>query len=228
MEKHFELAMQQIRSDLITMATRAEEAVRDAVKSFVTRDTALAQQVIENDTEINEHERAVDQAIFTIEALAAPVAMDLRFLFAAEKINKDIERIGDHAVNIAQAAIRVVGIDPAGTIGFPAILETMASCCRSMLNDTITCFIESDTQKALSVLEADEQVDTLCASMEQAVVAMIRNHVETVEVGLVLTYVAHNLERVGDLSTNIAEDVIFHAQAKDVKHHHLDEIPAGN
>ena len=224
MEKHFESELSGLRNLLIDMATRAEEAVHEAIKGFLFRDIEASRLVIENDSKINDAEMTIDREIFRIEALAKPVAGDLRFLFAAEKINKDIERIGDHAVNIAQATIKVAGHDPFGTVPYPSILETMATITRRMLSDTVSCFVDGDSQQALKVLEDDDQVDELNDRMEETVARMIRENVETVEVGLVLTYVSRNLERIADLSTNIAEDVIFQAKATDVKHHHFEGL----
>jgi len=131
------------------------------------------------------------------------------------KINKDLERIGDHAVNIAQSAMNCIGF--ARPMNGPDI-QLMASMTERMLSDAINCFVNNDTQLALSVLEHDDLVDDLNRAMSREVIDVVKRDVATVEAALELLRVSKNLERIADLSTNIAEDVIFHAKAKDVKH----------
>ncbi len=204
-----------IRTTIIEMATLVEEAVRNANEAFLKLNIELAHSVIYNDSEINSMELKIDKDVFECLALKAPVASDLRFLFAIQKINKDLERIGDHAVNIAQSAINchnlhqpMVGPD----------IEMMASCAINMLSDSINCIVKLDTQLALKVLEQDDQVDNLNKSIAREVINMVKKNAASVEGALELLRVSKNLERIADLSTNISEDVIFHANAKDIKH----------
>lgn len=209
--------IEHIREMVIKMATLAEESVTAAVNAFLALDSAMARDVIMHDGEINNLEMEIDRAIFETLALKAPVATDLRFLFSVQKMDKDLERIGDHAVNIAQAATAC------SQMGRPVDkpdIKLMSSLTRGMLSDTITCFIKSDYQLALKVLEHDDKVDELNRSMTREVIDMVKADVTSIEVALELLAVSKNLERIGDLSTNIAEDVIFHARAKDIKHHH--------
>jgi phosphate transport system protein len=216
MELRVSKEIEHIRALVIRMATLAEEAVRDSVQAFLEFNTATAQSVIGRDGEINAMEMAIDKDVFECLALKAPVASDLRLLFSMQKINKDLERIGDHAVNIAEAALNCSG-QCKPSLG-PEI-KLMASLTRGMLSDAINSFVKSDTQLALKVLEQDDQVDDLNRAMNREVINMVKRDVATVESALELLRVSKNLERIGDLSTNVAEDVIFHANAKDVKHH---------
>jgi len=217
MELQVSKEIEHIREMVIKMATLAEESVTASLNAFLTLDNAAAKDVVMNDGAINELEMDIDRAIFETLALKAPVATDLRFLFSVQKMDKDLERIGDHSVNIAQAAM------VCAQIGRPVEkpdIKLMASLARGMLSDTITCFIKSDYQLALKVLEHDDQVDELNRSMTREVIDMVKADVTSIESALELLAVSKNLERIADLSTNIAEDVIFHARAKDIKHHH--------
>ena len=163
----------------------------------------------------------IDKAVFECLALKAPVASDLRLLFSMQKMNKDLERIGDHAVNIAQAAINCSGFGK--PVACPDI-KVMASITQSMLSDAVTCFVQADSPLALKVLENDDQVDDLNRAMTREVIEMAKKDITSIDAALELLRVSKNLERIADLSTNIAEDVIFQAQARDVKHHHMENM----
>jgi phosphate transport system protein len=210
-----------IRESAIKMATLVEEAVRYSIEAFASLDTTKGKEIIMKDRKINEYELLIDKDIFECLALRAPVASDLRFLFSLQKINKDFERIGDHAVNIAQSAINC------STFGKPDScldINVMASVTHNMLSDAITCFVNSDHRLALKVLEQDDQVDELNRAMTREVIDAIKSDAASTEAALEILRVSKNLERIADLSTNVAEDVIFHAQAIDVKHHRNDPI----
>jgi phosphate transport system protein len=216
-----------IRKMAITMATLVEEAVRASIHAYLTLDSRQANAVVEKDGEINMLEMKIDKAVFECLALKAPVASDLRLLFSIQKMNKDLERIGDHAVNIAQAAINSQSMGETENVHGKDI-ETMASITQRMLTDAITCFVQSDSQLALKVLERDDQVDELNLAMNREVIHLAKKNLASIEAALELLRVSKNLERIGDLSTNIAEDVIFQAQARDIKHHGQPEPPGGN
>lgn len=217
MERRVAKEIEHIRENVITMATKCEEAVSLAIQAFLSFDVEKAKDVIAHDGDINNLEMEIDKAIFECFALQAPVASDLRFLFSMQKMNKDLERIGDHAVNIAEAAINCH--EYCHPINTPDI-QTMSKMTMQMLSDAITCFVKDNAQLALKVMEHDEQVDELNRVMTRTVISMVRADTTTIETALELLRVSKNLERIADLSTNVAEDVIFHAQAKDVKHHH--------
>jgi phosphate transport system protein len=212
--------IENIRKMTIAMATLAEEAARAAIRAFLARDSKMGQEVVGKDGEINILEMEIDKAVFECLALKAPVASDLRLLFSMQKMNKDLERIGDHAVNIAQAAINCSGF---GKFVYGPDIKVMASITQCMLSDAVTCFIQADTQLALKVLENDDQVDELNRAMTREVIDMAKKDIASIEAALELLRVSKNLERISDLSTNIAEDVIFQAKAQDVKHHHMED-----
>ncbi|MFP4014325.1 MAG: phosphate signaling complex protein PhoU [Chitinispirillaceae bacterium] len=212
--------IEHIRELVVRMATYTEESVSDAISAFLTLDAEKAQSVIAKDGEINSMERVLDRDAFECLALRAPVASDLRLLISMMKMNKDLERIGDHAVNIAQSAINCLGFGR--PMNGPDI-QLMSSLTERMLSDAINCFVNSDTQLALSVMEHDDLVDDLNRSVSREVIETVKKDVTTVEAALELMRVSKNLERISDLCTNIAEDVIFHAKAKDIKHTHVAE-----
>ncbi len=216
MEPRSRKETEHIRKMAITMATHAEEAVQIAIRAFITFDAELGKQVVEKDAFINNLEMEIDREVFECLALKAPVANDLRQILSIQKMNKDLERIGDHAVNIAQAAINCVGF---GKSVVCHDIKVMTSITQSMLSDALTSFIQTDTQLANKVLERDDQVDDLNRAMIREVIATVKQDIATIDSALELLRVSKNLERIADLSTNIAEDVIFQANAQDVKHH---------
>jgi phosphate transport system protein len=217
---HASKEVEHIKTMVIRMATLAEESVRDSINGFLNLDIEVAQKAISRDSEINQAEMDIDKEVFKCLALKAPVAGDLRFLFSIQKINKDLERIGDHAVNISQAAINCFGF---GKKIESAQIRLMSSLTITMLSDAITCFSKTDPQLALNVLEHDDQVDDLNRAMTREVITLVKQDVTSIETSLELLRVSKNLERIADLSTNIAEDVIFHIKALDIKHKNINE-----
>jgi phosphate transport system protein len=217
---HASKEVEHIKTMVIRMATLAEESVRDSINGFLNLDIEVAQKAISRDSEINQAEMDIDKEVFKCLALKAPVAGDLRFLFSIQKINKDLERIGDHAVNISQAAINCFGF---GKKIESAQIRLMSSLTITMLSDAITCFSKTDPQLALNVLEHDDQVDDLNRAMTREVITLVKQDVTSIETSLELLRVSKNLERIADLSTNIAEDVIFHIKATDIKHKNINE-----
>jgi phosphate transport system protein len=222
MERFMEIRTQkdisQIREKVVQMAKLVETSVRDGVDSFLLPDTEKAKSVIGGDRVINMLEMEIDRETVACLVLNAPVAGDLRLLFCIQKMNKDLERIGDHAVNIAQASINVVG----SMAPFEkSSVQMMASHAITMLRDAVECFTNTDPQLALQVLENDDQVDDLNRLISKQVIDMAKHDVASVDLFLELLRVSKNLERIADLSTNIAEDVIFYIQAIDVRHHNL-------
>jgi phosphate transport system protein len=223
MERHADKEIEAIRETIIRMGTLAEESVVHSTEAFLKRDIPLAQNVIQRDGEINSLEIAVDKSLFEFLALRQPVATDLRFLFSVQKMNKDLERIGDHAVNIAQSVINYCALNQ--HIETPQ-LSVMISIARVMLSDALTSFIKGDSQLALKVLEQDDQVDDLNYGVTRDMIDQVKKDSATIEAALELIRISKNLERVADLSTNICEDVIFSSQARDVKHHATDTTAA--
>lgn len=197
------------------MGSLVEDAIGKAIASFLNADVALAQKVIKGDERINTLEIEIDNAITDVLALQQPVAIDLRLILAAQKINNDLERIGDHAVNIAES---VLAINKTSTQEPHLKIPVMAEIARQMLKNALDGFIHNDAKSGKKVLEQDDEIDELNRTMTKEVIELMRNNQQFIEGGLELIRVSKNLERVADLATNIAEEVIFLTQARVVKH----------
>jgi phosphate transport system protein len=219
MQRHFEQELDGLKTSLIKMASIVEEAIGNATQAVQTRDTALAESIISSDSRVNSLEIEIDNSIFDLLALQQPVAVDLRFILSAHKINNDLERLGDHAVNIAESALALAGFPAASSL---YVLPDMSRIARDMLRLALDGFIHRDPALGKKVLERDDEIDRLNREMTVQVITQMKAGTETVEVGLELIRVSKNLERTADLATNIAEDVIFITQARVVKHHAAD------
>ena len=216
MERHFQRELESLKTSLIKMGSVVEENIGIAIRSVLERNSDLAQRVIEADKRIDALEIEIDNTIIDLLALQQPVASDLRFIIAAQKINNDLERLGDHAVNIAEAAETLCllpGVEMLDEI------PTMADITKMMLKEALDSFILLDPAKARLVLMTDDQIDDLNRLVARRIIELVKSNTQTIECGLELSRVSRNLERVADLTTNIAEEVIFHTQARVVKHH---------
>jgi phosphate transport system protein len=216
MKRHFEQELEGLRTSLIKMGSLVEEAVALSVRSLLQRDATLSQKVIEGDDRINTLEIEIDNAIVDLLALQQPVAMDLRLIVAAQKINNDLERIGDHAVNIAESVLTLLRTQTKEPL---LEIPKMADVAQGMLASALDGFIHGDPQTASAVLTQDDVIDGLNRAMIQQVAQLIKTDQDALENGLEFIRISKNLERVADLATNIAEDVIFIAQARVLKHH---------
>ena len=216
MERHFQRDLEQLKSNVIKMGSLVEQNLTDALDAVLRNDAALASKVISADGRINQYEIEIDNGVVDLLALQQPVASDLRLILAIQKINNDLERIGDHAVNIAESAFRLVE-----TPQDEPLLEipNMSKLATEMFQQALDSFIHLNPKLAQSVLESDDRIDALNRGMNAQVIKLIKNDLKGIEGGLELLRISRNLERVADLTTNIAEEVIFHTQAKVVKHH---------
>jgi phosphate transport system protein len=226
MKRHFEKELESLKTTLIKMASLTEEVVREANESFLTGDEERATNVVENDERINSMEIEIDNAIVDLLALQQPVAIDLRLILATQKINNDLERIGDHAVNIAQSAMTFAGRGEA----MPLMeLPQMSKIAESMLREAIDGFIHQDPGMSMSVLKKDDIIDQMNVRLVQEVIAKMKTDRTSIDCGIDVIRVSRNLERIADLATNIAEEVIFILQARVVKHHAEEkESPSNN
>ena len=216
MSRHFEQELQSLKTTLIKMGSLAEDAIRSALRSLFESDAALAAKVIEGDGRINGLEIEIDNAIIDLLALKQPVAIDLRMILAAQKINNDLERIGDHAVNIAESAITLLQQE----FQEPFFeIPQMGELAQHMLRDALDSFIHNDSNLGISILEHDDEIDELNRRVVREFIDRMKKDVKTIERGMELIRISRNLERVADLATNIAEEVIFFTQARIVKHH---------
>lgn len=214
--RHFHAQLATLKQRLLDMSARAEELVDLAVEALLTRDREKADAVIQGDHDIDQRELEVERLAIELLALQQPMARDLRFIISAIKISSDLERVGDHAVNIAQSALRIIALRAPLMID-PAI-EDMARRARRMLSDALDAFVRADGVLGREVCKADDQVDALHDSVFRVLLTHMMADAKTINPSLELLLVSRNLERVADLATNIAEDAVFLAEGKQIKH----------
>jgi len=223
MQRHFEQKLEDLKANLIRMGSFAEQAIADSIRALLDGNIELAEQVIMQDKQIDLFEIVIDGSVVDLLALQQPVAKDLRFILAASKINNDLERIGDHAVNIAESARYCASLPRSGiTVDIPQA----AQITKAMLRDSIDGFIHNNTDLCRAVLKSDDLIDSINQRTCQEMVAVMKKNPDIIEYALELVRVSRNLERVADLATNIAEEVIFATDATVVKHHKSDSGPA--
>ena len=220
MERHFDKELNNLKAKMEKMARLAQESLSACTRALIEKDKSIAEKTFGNEREINNLEIEIDHAVADAFALHQPVAVDLRFLLAIQKINNDMERIGDHCVNIAQSAISYAGYDHRGQM---LELPKMITIAQAMLGDACESFFNKNMQLARTVLESDDTLDELNRANTREAIHLVKNDKTNIELALELLRVSRNLERIGDLSTNIAEEVIFHVQARVVKHHAEDK-----
>jgi phosphate transport system protein len=198
------------------MGGLAEERVRLAVQGLVDRDVAVIDTVLRGDEPINELHVEIDDRCFKLLALHQPMATDLRSIVAAVKINTDLERVGDLAVNIAEAAKRYASHPPVKRL---IDIPRMGNLAQTMLRDALDAFVKRDAALAQHVLDEDDKLDDLKTQVFRELLTYMLSDPVTIEPALDLILVSRHLERIGDHATNIAEDVIFMVSALDVRHH---------
>jgi phosphate transport system protein len=217
--RHFQEELEQLKKRLLEMGGLAEEHVRLAIKGLVDRDHELIERVLVEDEPINRLHIEIDNRCFTLLALYQPMAADLRTIVAAVKINTDLERVGDLAVNIAEAARRYCTHPPVKKL---IDIPRMATIAQTMLRDALDAFVRRDTALAQQVLNEDDRLDSLKTQIFRELLTYMLQDPTTIEPALDLILVSRHLERIGDHATNIAEDVIFIVSARDVRHHASD------
>ena len=215
--RHFHEQLGALKQRLLAMSARAEELVELSVDALLTHDVGKAQAVIEADKEIDQQELDIEQLTVELLALQQPMARDLRFLISAIRVTSDLERVGDHAVNIAQSVIRLHAL-PTRLTPEPSIAE-MARRARSMLADALDAFVRGDGALGRDVCLRDDIVDALHESLFRALLTYMMGDPRTINPSLELLLVSRNLERVADLATNIGENAVFMAEGKQIKHH---------
>jgi phosphate transport system protein len=214
--RHFQEELEGLQARLLEMGGLAEERVRAAVNGLVARDTTLIDKVMRGDEPVNELHIEIDNRCFTLLALYQPMATDLRSIVAAVKINTDLERVGDLAVNIAEAARRYTMHPPVKKL---IDIPRMAEIAQAMLRDALDSYVRRDTALAQSVLNQDDELDALKTQVFRELLTYMLQDPATIEPSLDLILISRHLERIGDHATNVAEDVIFMVSAKDVRHH---------
>jgi phosphate transport system protein len=215
--RHFHDQLSSLKEQLLGMSSKAEERTDIAVDALLTRDRDKANLVIAGDADLNRLEVEVEQAAVELLALQQPMARDLRFIIGAIKVSNDLERVGDHAVNIAESAIRLAE-KPNISIRIPEI-EVMARRARKMLSDSLDAFIRADGALGRKVCRDDDVVDSLHDSVFRVLLTHMMADPKTITPSLELLLVGRNLERIADLATNIGEDAVYLAEGKQIKHH---------
>ena len=214
--RHFHEQLDQLKQRLLDMSERAEALVDLSVEALLRRDAGKAVAVIESDSELDSLEVEVEGLAVSLLALQQPMARDLRFIISAIRISSDLERVGDHAVNIAQSTQRLVEMK-SDIIPDPEI-EDMARRARLMLGDSLDAFVRADGVLGRDVCRRDDQVDALHDSLFRILLTHMLEDPTTISAALELFLVSRNLERVADLATNIAEDAVYLAEGKTIKH----------
>ncbi len=215
--RHFHDQLAHLKQRLLDMSDLATSLMDLAVDALLSRDANMAEAVITGDRDLDALELEVEDQAIGLLALQQPMARDLRFIIASIKVSNDLERVGDHAVNIAQCAIRLTSSSTMITPD-PEIAD-MARRARQMLRDSLTAFVRADGALGREVCRADDEVDAMHNSMFRILVTHMMEDARTITPSLELLLVSRNLERVADLATNIGEDAVFLAEGKQIKHH---------
>jgi phosphate transport system protein len=213
--RHFLEELDELKRRILTMGGLAEERVRASLEALLSRDVRLIREVIDGDQPLNVLQVEIDDRCFKLLALHQPMAVDLRAIVAAVKINGDLERVGDLAVNIAEAAERYVMHPPVKAL---VDLPRMGDLAQAMLREALDAFVSQDADLARSVLERDDLLDGLKDQVFRELLTYMLGAPSTIEAAIDLILISRHLERIGDHATNIAEDVIFIADARDVRH----------
>jgi phosphate transport system protein len=215
--RHFHEQLSELKQRLLDMSEKAEALIDLAVESLRERDAGKAEAVLAADKELDDLEVEVEQRAISLLALQQPMARDLRFTVGAIKISSDLERVGDHAVNIAQCTLRLLDVPVALAPGLE--IDEMAKRAREMLGDAIDAFIRADGALGRAVCKRDDEVDALEESTFRVLLTHMMESASTISPALQLLLVSRNLERVADLATNIGEDAVYLAEGKQIKHH---------
>ena len=212
---NFHQRLDDLKERLLVMAGMAEQAIQRSIEAYTTRDLNLCELVFRSEPSINRLEREIDQMALDLLAMEQPMAVDLRFILSVIRINADLERVGDQAVNIA---VRVREMGAFANIDLPVDIPRLASLASAMVRKALQAFIEADAELARSVLALDDQVDEMNDAAFYSLSSLIKEQPELTPQSLNALIIARNLERVGDHATNIAEDVIFWVRGFDVRH----------
>jgi len=212
----FHQGLDLLKQKLLTMGGMAEQAVERAIEGYRRRDEALCRLVLEGEPAINTMEREIDELALDLLAMQQPMAIDLRFITAVMKINADLERVGDQAVNIAERVLHSLDLPE---VELPADIPRVAGVARDMVRRALQSFIDARPESAEEILKMDDTVDDMNREIHAAMIAHMKRVPEALQQALDALLISRNLERVADHATNIAEDVIFWIKGADVRHH---------
>ncbi len=216
MKRHLDDELKKLKDKLFKMGLLVEKAVGSATTALFERNSALAQEVIKGDQEINLYEIEIDELGHELIALHQPAAADLRLITMVLKITNDLERMGDQAVNIAEKAL-VINQEP--PLKPYQDLPRMAEQVRRMVRESLNAFMDCEADRAKQILEQDDFVDDINDKIYDEIQKILMANPQHTRVGVSIIMVSHNLERVADLATNVAEDVIYLKRGIDVRHH---------
>ena len=216
MSKHLERDLEDLHRDILDLATTVEEAICMAIRALQERDADLARQVIAGDDAIDKQDNRIEEECLKMLALHQPVALDLRRITAVLKINTDLERMADLAVDIAERALRLAELP---TIQFPEKLLRMTELTTGMVRQSLDAFIQLNAGEARRVCRLDDEVDRYNAEIIQELIGTMRSSKDMIEPALSLFSATRHLERIADHATNIAEDVIYQVEGEIVRHH---------
>jgi len=212
---HLQRDLDSLQRDLLAEASLVEEAIHKAVKALQQRDADRAQEVIAGDPQIDQEENHVEEVALKILALHQPVAIDLRRIAAAFKINIDLERMADLAEDIAERVLHLTQLPP---IPIPEKLQAMTDLTTSMVRQSLDAFVNLDTRQARRVCRLDDEVDRLNNAIIDELVLLMQSAPDKVEAGLSLFSATRHLERIADHATNIAEDVVYLVEGEIIRH----------
>jgi len=215
MTRHIDRQIGNLKEKIRRVGTVVEEAISKSISAVINRDVQLAQRVLANDEAIDRMEVEVEEECLKILALYQPVAADLRFVVAVLKINNDLERMGDLAKNIAK---RVAQLEGAGPVDLPPEIRTMAMQAEEMVRECLAAVIDADPVLARRIREQDDVVDQARQKVRKRILAGIKEHPENVEVLLRINSITKHIERIADMATNVAEDVIYMVEGDIVRH----------
>ena len=214
--RHLDDELQRLKETLLEMSHRVEDLLDRAMDALLRGDREAARAVVADDAPVNRLEVELDEMCVGLIARHQPVARDLRFVTMAMKISNDLERMGDHAVNIAEAVDRLGEVPWSGVRG---TLEEMADLSRGMVRDALNAFVRDDSRLARDVCPRDDKVDALDEAVFRLLVSHMMEDPSTITASIQLLLVSRNLERVADLATNLAEDVVYLVEGRSIKHH---------
>ncbi|HEY4492147.1 MAG TPA: phosphate signaling complex protein PhoU [Acidobacteriota bacterium] len=214
--RHFDEELDELKQTLLRMAAKAESMIHDSIQALVKRDPTMGDRILQLEDEVNRLQLEIDDRAFKLLALQQPMAHDLRFIIAAMKISSDLERIADQAVNITENT-KIL-------LQFPELkplidIPKMAEITKAMVRDSLDAYVDSNAPKAREVVVRDDTVDALKDQVFREVLTYMISDPRTIQVGLQLILVARHLERIADHATNIAEDVVYMVEVKDIRHH---------
>lgn len=215
MQRHFDQELAQLKTTLLTMASHARTAVTNTIKALIDRNDELARQVKRDDAILDSFEKEIDEMAIGLLALQAPLASDLRLITTAMKISHDLERVGDEATTISRRALE---LNQEPQLKAYVDIPRMAQMGLEMLDEALDAFVNRDPEKARRVVPKDKEVDALNKQLHRELVSFVIENPQTITRALNLMVVSKSLERIADHATNVAEEVVYLYEGRDIRH----------